>query len=116
VPDADEYRILFWPVAEPEAFIQGTYLSVPEDNLPASLNVPGSTIQCPPMYAQAAVESILAAAEASVGVAGPHDERFQVALRNAIQHDAATGGAYDFSKPVRKGYGIGEILPIQFEP
>lgn len=116
-PDGDESRILFWPVPEPNAFIQGVYLSTPDDNLPVDLNTPGSVVQCPPIYAEVFLEAILAAAEAFANdTAHIHEARYQEALKRAMAHDRAVGGSYDFSH--RAGHdrdyrGHGEVLPIQ---
>lgn len=114
-PTADALRILLWPVPEPDAFIQGVYLSVPEDNLPASLTVPGSVVQCAPVYAEAVVEAILAAAEVYIGqTQGIHEARFQAALATAINHDKSVGGHYDLSRPVQDTRGCGNVLPLDF--
>lgn len=114
-PNADALRILFWPVPEPDAFIQGVYLSVPEDNLPASLLAPGVTVQVAPVYAECVMEAILAAAEAYHGdTVGLHEARFQAALGAAIAHDKAVGGSYDFSHRTSDPRRHGNVLPIDF--
>lgn len=96
-PDAAEQRILFWPVPEPDAFIQGVYLSVPDDNLPADLNTPGTVVQVPPIYAEVFLNAILAAAEAFANdTQGVHEARYQESLVRALAHDRAVGGYYDF--------------------
>lgn len=106
---ADAMRISFWPVPQPNAFIQGVYLSVPDDNLPADLKTPGVTVQVPPLYAKAAVEAILAEAENYMTkLDGQHESRFQEALQQAIAHDKAVGGAYDFDRPIDPDFrGLG---------
>jgi hypothetical protein len=107
--DADELRISFWPVPQPDAFIQGVYLSIPDDNLPADLTVPGVIVQVAPMYAKAVVEAILAEAENYLGkTGGEHETRFNQALQIAIAHDKSLGGAYDFSRQIQPDYrGMG---------
>lgn len=115
-PVADAMRMMLWPVPELGAFIQGVYLSVPDDNLPGDLTNPGATVQVKPIYAEALLECIMAAAEEYNNISdGPHAARAQVALQIAIVHDKNVGGAYDFSQPVdvnRRGHG--HVLPIDF--
>jgi len=117
-PDASGWYVMLWPVPEPNAFIQGTYLSVPDDNLPADLNSPGSVVQVAPIYADVFLNAILAAAEAYANdTAGIHEQRYQEALVKAIAHDRAVGGAYDFSRPLSRradDRDIGDVLPVQF--
>lgn len=114
-PDADAAHILFWPIPAPEAFIQGVYLSQPDDNLPDDLTDPGSVIQVAPIYADVFIEAILAAAEAyNADTEGIHAKRYQAALVRAIAHDKAAGGSYDFSRTIRDPYGCGQVLPIDF--
>jgi len=110
-------KIYFWPPPQTEAFIQGVYLANPDDSLPADLTVPGSTVQVEGIYAEAALEAILAAAEAyNDDTAGIHEQRFQAALVAAIMHDRAVGGHYDFSHQTGPDYkGNGPIMQIQFE-
>ena len=115
-PTVGERRIIFWPVPEPDAFVQGVFLSAPLDNLPADLSVPGSTVQCPPAYAEALIEAILAQADAYNQINGQHEARFNTAIMAAILHDSASGGVYDFTNRVDNTRGIGQVLPIQFEP
>lgn len=111
-------KILFWPVPEPDAFIQGLYIAEPDDNLPADLTSPGSVVQVDPMYSEAVVEAILAAAESfNDDTAGIHEQRFQAALVAAIAHDQLTGGHFDFSHPAGEETTRSEIVrPILFEP
>jgi len=112
---ADELRMMLWPVPEPNAFIQGTYLSIPDDNLAVDLKVPGVLVQVKPIYAEVFLEAILAAAEAyNNDEAGIHEARFQAALKQAIAHDKAAGGAYDFSRLLRDPRSYGNVLPIDF--
>lgn len=113
-----EGKIYFWPTPEPDAFIQGVYLRVPDDGLPADLTTPGSTVQLEAIYAEAAMEAILAAAEAyNDDTAGIHEQRFQAALQSAMQHDAAVGGHYDWSSQIGPDYkGLGPVQEIDFEP
>lgn len=118
-PAAAGLFIVLWPVPEPDAFIQGVYLSTPDDNLPADLTVPGVVAQVRPIYSEVFLEAILAAAESYAGdKAGIHEQRFQTALQQAIAHDKASGGAYDFSRSLsdrrRWGHGCGWALPIDF--
>lgn len=104
-------RIMFWPIGEPEAFAQGIYLSVPDDNLPADLTVPGSTVQVQPIYAEAVLEAILTAAEEyNNDMNGVHSTRFQSAILKAIAHDRSIGGAYDFGhRAVTPSRGRGPV-------
>lgn len=114
-PEADEFRLMLWPVPEPDAFIQGTYLSIPDDNLPDDLTTPGSTVQVPSMYAEAALESILGAAEEyNDDVAGVHATRAERALQSAIRHDSTIGGAYDFSHRTVRPMDYTEPTSIDF--
>lgn len=102
-PAADDLHIYFWPVPQPDAFINGVYLSVPDDNLPANLTIPGVTVQVLPIYAKAMTEAILAEAENDLGkTGGEHEARFEKELLRAIAHDKAVGGAYDFSMAIGK--------------
>ena len=110
-------QLYLWPEAEPSAFIQGVYLAVPDDNLPADLTTPGSTAQVDPIYAEAMLEAILAQAEAynDDGGNGLHEQKFQLALQAAIAHDRNVAGHYDFSRRVGPDYkGVGTILNIDF--
>ena len=108
-------RIVFWPVPLPDAFITGVYLSTPQDNLPDDLKTPGSTLQVGPMYAVAALEAILSAAEVySTDAAGIHEQKFQAALASAIAHDKTVGGVYDFSHIVSDSRTFGGVLPTDF--
>lgn len=110
-PDATAQQIIFWPVPRPDAFIQGVYLSVPEDNLPSDLTTPGSTVQVDPKYADACVECILAAAEEyNDRMLDIHNQRAEQALRTAIAHDSAAGGHYDFSHREEHGKGVGRVV------
>lgn len=111
-------KIYLWPTPEPDAFLQGVYMAVPDDNLPADLTTPGSTAQVDPIYAEVFLEAILAAAEAyNDDRDGLHEKRFQQALQAAIAHDRTVGGHYDFSHRIPAGYkGIGTVNPINFEP
>lgn len=118
-PDAGTQRIIFWPVPEPDAFIQGVYLSTPDDNLPADLNTPGVVVQCPPIYAEMFLQSILSAAETYyMDAAGVHEAMYQEALIRCMAHDRAVGGSYDFSYRAGDGRddyrGHGVVLPITF--
>ena len=110
-PDADGYTIVFWPVPAPEAIITGVYLSIPDDELPADLTTPGSTVQVGPAYAEAVLEAILTAAEEyNNDTNGVHSQRFEVALAAAIAHDRAVGGNYDFSHQLSDPLGPGRIM------
>lgn len=120
---ADAMRISFWPVPQPDAFIQGVYLSTPDDQLPddlADMDDPDAAlVQVLPMYAKAVTEAILAEAENYLGrTHGEHETRFNIALQTAIAHDKALGGAYDFSRQVDPDYrGMGPPpTEIIFEP
>ena len=114
-PEGDGFSIVLWPVPEPDAFIQGVYLRTPDDNLPADLTTPGVVVQVAPIYAEAALEAILSAAEEyNHETQGIHGLRFESALKRAILHDKAIGGDYDFSQPIRDRRGHGEVLPIDF--
>lgn len=108
-PEGTAQQIYFWPVPQPAAFINGVYLSVPDDNLVANLTVPGSTTQVTPIYAKAMTEAILAEAENYLGnTGGDHEKRFEKELARAIAHDKAVGGIYDFSARVDEDYrGLG---------
>lgn len=98
-PDADGQKMLLWPVPQPDAYIEGVYLSVPEDNLATDLTTPGSVVQVGPAYAEAFLEAILTAAEEyNDDTQGVHAARYERALRTAILHDRAVGGAYDFGR------------------
>lgn len=110
-------KIMFWPVPTPDAFIHGIYMQIPEDNLPADLTTPGSVVQVQPIYAEAVLEAILAAAEAyNDDNAGIHEQRLKIALQSAISHDRATGGHYSFSHRVPDGFkGHGPVVNISFE-
>jgi hypothetical protein len=109
-PDAAEMQIVLWPVPVPDAFMAGTYLSVPDDNLPADLTVPGVVAQVSPIYAKAVMEAILAEAEAyNDAGAGLHEAKFEVALAAAIAHDKSVGGAYDFSHNLGDYKGVGQV-------
>lgn len=97
---AGEANITLWPVPAPDTFIRSVYSSVPEDNLPDDLRVASvdPVIQCAPAFAEAAVEAVLAAAEAYNNDAeGVHEKRFQIALATGIAHDKAASDGYDFS-------------------
>jgi len=117
------FNIMFWPVPEPDAHIQGVYHSIPVDNLPADMTAPGSdVVQVPPMYAEAFMEAILAAAEAyNHNAMDVHEQRFQAAIAAAIAHDRAAAGAFDFSNSPggRRGCygedGMGCAPPIGLE-
>jgi hypothetical protein len=114
-PAADEMRMLVWPVPEPDAFIQGVYLSTPDDNLPADLNTPGVLVQVQPIYANVFMYAILAEAEKYAGhPGGINEQRYQAALTRAIAHDKAVGGSYDFSRPLSHPHGAGRVLPTDF--
>src|SRR5262249_13224007 len=117
-PNADELRMMLWPVPAPDAHIEGVYLSIPDDNLPDDLADPGDDadiVQVKPIYAEVFIEAILAAAESYFGdTAGIHEQRYQAALIRAIAHDKALGGAYDFSQPIRDPRACGNVLPIDF--
>ena len=107
---SDVHEMMVWPIPTTEAFIKGVYLSVPDDNLPADLTTPGSTVQVRPLYKEAVLECILAAAEEyNNDMTGVHTQRAEAALRTAIAHDKAIGGAYDFSKPTRDYMGLGQV-------
>lgn len=114
---SDVHEIMLWPIPETEAFIRGVYLSVPDDNLPVALTTPGSTVQVRPLYKEAVLEAVLAAAEEyNNDMNGVHAQRFEAALRTAIAHDKALGGAYDFSKPTRDYMGLGQVeFSIDFQ-
>lgn len=112
-------KILFWPVPKTDAHIHGIYLKNPDDNLPGDLTTPGSVAQVDPIYAEAVMEAILAAAESyNDDTQGVHEARFQAALAAAIQHDRAVGGAYDFSHRITDPSfkGLGPVDRINFEP
>lgn len=117
-PDATAaISIMFWPVPILGKFIQGVYLAVPDDNLPADLTVPGNTVQVKPIYAEAVMECVMwAAEEYNHIVDGPHAQRAISALQIAIVHDKNVGGAYDFSRPIDGRQGCGNVLPIDFSP
>lgn len=115
-PDASGPTIVLWPVPAPDAFLTGTYLAIPEDNLPADLTTPGSVVQVKPIYAEAVLEAILSAAEEyNNDMHGVHTARFQAAIQTAIMHDKAVGGAYDFSNRVVDPRSHGTVLPIDFQ-
>jgi len=115
VPDAAAFSILFWPIPEAGAFIQGVYVAEPDDNLPASLTAPGNIVQVQPAYAEAVLEAILSAAEEySNNIQGVHTARFESALHRAIQHDKAVGGFHDFNDLVNDHRRHGRVLPIDF--
>lgn len=118
-PDADTdtpaQQIVFWPVPEPDAFIQGVYLIAPDDKLPADLKTPGVVVQVPPLYSEAALESILSSAEEyNDDTQGVHAAKFQAALAATILHDKASGAEYDFSRRVGEGIFIPEATSIDF--
>ncbi len=118
-PDANEdtpaEQIMFWPIPEPDAFVQGLYLIVPDDKLPADLTIPGVIVQVPPLYSEAALESILAAAEEyNDDTQGVHAIRFQAALMAAILHDKTVGANFDFSRKLGEGMFIPEATSIDF--
>lgn len=109
-------KVMLWPTPEPDAYIQGTYLKQPEDNLPADLTTPGSVAQVDGIYAEALLEAILAAAESyNDDTQGLHEARFQSALQSAINHDRAIRGAYDFSTRTNVEFkGVGPVTNIDF--
>lgn len=121
-PDATEVAnvtsvpsIMFWPVPLPDTLLLGVYLSIPDDNLPADLATPGSTVQVSPIYASAVLESMLAVAEEYDNQEnGVHAQEFQRLLNAAIEHDAQTGGAYDFSRQIEVGRKYGDVENINF--
>ena len=118
-PDADTdtpaQQIMFWPVPEPDAFIQGTYLIAPDDKLPADLTTPGVVVQVPPLYSEAALEAILSSAEEyNDDTQGVHAVKFQSALAAAILHDKASGADYDFGRRVGEGIFVPEASSITF--
>jgi hypothetical protein len=108
-PEGEDQHIYFWPVPQPDAFINGTYLSVPDDNLDADLTAPAATVQVSPIYAKVLTEAIFAEAENYLGkTGGDHETRFEKELVRAIAHDKAVGGVYDFSGRVDNDYrGLG---------
>lgn len=108
-PTAAALSMVLWPIPPAEGFIQGVYLSIPDDNLPADLVTPGVIAQVTPIYAKAVTEAILAEAENYLGkTGGEHEARFKQALAIAIAHDKAAGGEYDFSRQIPPDYrGIG---------
>lgn len=94
-------QISFWPVPLPDAFVHGTYLSEPEDQLAADLRSPGETpvVQVAAKYAEAVLECVLAAAESyNDDGEGIHEKRAQLALASAIAHDRASTGFIEFDK------------------
>jgi len=114
-PQLPSQQIVFWPIPEPDAFIQGIYLMAPDDKLPADLTTPGVVVQVPPIYSEAALESILSAAEEyNDDTQGVHAARFQAALAAAILHDKASGAEYDFTRRVGTGVFIPEASSITF--
>jgi len=108
-PEGEDQHIYFWPVPQPDAFINGVYLSVPDDNLDADLTVPTAAVQVTPIYAKALTEAIFAEAENYLGkTGGDHEKRFEKELARAIAHDKAVGGIYDFSARADDDYrGLG---------
>ena len=114
-PALPAQQIIFWPVPEPDAFIQGLYLIAPDDKLPADLTTPGVVVQVPPLYSEAALESILSAAEEyNDDTQGVHAVKFQSSLAAAILHDKASGAEYDFSRRVGEGIFVPEATSIEF--
>jgi hypothetical protein len=117
VPSGTEFQIMFWPVPEPDAFIQGVYQAIPADSLPADLTDPGAAVtQVTPIYAEAMLEAVLAAAEQyNNNLQGIHEARFQAALAAAISHDRAIIGHWDFSRDIREyDMGHGLVTEIDF--
>jgi hypothetical protein len=96
------FRLMLWPVPQTSAEIRGVYIMAPQDNLTSDLTTdPGTTVQCPPAYADAAMEAILAAAEAyNDDAIGIHEQRFQTAIAAAIAHDRSTVDGIDFSRQI----------------
>ena len=114
-PALPAQQIVFWPVPEPDAFIQGIYLIAPDDKLPADLTTPGTVVQVPPLYSEAALEAILSSAEEyNDDTQGVHAQKFQSALAAAILHDKASGAEFDFSRRVGEGIFIPEATSITF--
>ena len=114
-PALPSHQIVFWPVPEPDAFIQGVYLIAPDDKLPADLTTPGVVVQVPPLYSEAALEAILSSAEEyNDDTQGVHAAKFQSALAAAILHDKASGAEFDFSRRVGEGIFIPEATSIDF--
>lgn len=112
-PDSGTPSIVVWPIPAAEAFIQGVYLAVPDDNLPGDLDTPGSTVQVRPIYAEAVLEACLSAAEEYNNDApGVHAQRFEAALRTAIVHDKATAAAYDFGNRAVDPRGRGPVVSM----
>ena len=98
-----DFNITLWPVPQPDAFIQGVYIAVPEDNLPTDLRVLGDDedpiLQCAPAYAEMFIEAIMAAAEAyNDDAIGIHEQRFQSALATCVAHDKIVSDGFDFSR------------------
>jgi len=109
-PDADSQTIVLFPIPEVGAFIQGVYLSIPDDNLPSDLTTPGSTVQVGPKYSEALLEAIFTAAEEYNDITGgTHAQRFEIALARAIAHDKVVGAAYDFSNEIQDTRGLGQV-------
>ena len=95
--------IMFWPVPQPDAFIQGTYLAAIEDLLSADLTASDATVQAAPMYARAIFEAIMSAAEEwNDDSEGIHEKRYDEALTAAIAHDRALAQGYDFSRDLSR--------------
>ncbi len=114
-PAATSQQIVFWPVPEPDAFMQGIYLIAPDDKLPADLKTPGVVVQVPPLYSEAALEAILSSAEEyNDDTQGVHALKFQTALAATILHDKASGAEFDFSRRVGDGIFVPEASTIDF--
>ena len=114
-PSLPAQQIMFWPVPEPDAFIQGMYLIAPDDKLPSDLTTPGVVVQVPPLYSEAALSAILSAAEEyNDDTQGVHSTKFQASLAAAILHDKASGAEFDFSHRVGTGLFVPEASSIDF--